>query len=859
MPKEKEAGPGRPAPKNNVNDNQPETTPDGPIVKGSPRDMVAKADTDAARGQQDPEYLAREKFNAVLDELKKAFPESLPVFVACHLASKKPVAPWKGLNQDNWAEPDNLRLLARQIAMGGNLAIKLGRDSDDLVSIDLDRDDHIGPFLQANPAFRDTLRTRGSRGAQFWFYAVGDYPREVRKFEINGSTENAGEFRGGGCISIIWGVHENGNLYSRNDVPPIKFAYNDVTCFAGLRVIEPKNNFKLSANGNRNTGPPTPTGRRGSRRVDWDKFNDTLRNGSGRAVVQSLVERWFGDAVVEGEEWSCGDITGRAQTGRGSFHISPKGFCIDFDGSWSRSSVVNAIVSDYRRDLTGENVTIEDVFEGIREDTGEDFFKPATGFEQYNVWYVKSKEKFLWCAPDKTWSTLSADMVKEQLRVVYGLEESIPKDEKGRPIDNKSEVEAVVSDAIQNRRVDFNLRGLAGHEAGIEELPDGTTYMIERSGRWVEPEKGDWSPIERLINGLFREGQAEHVLGNLCIWVRDYYGHDYAPRPTMVFAGPKKCGKNLFQEVVVTGILGGTFVDPTQYMTSVTSFNSDLFAAPHQLIADSLHSNDQKTRAILENAIKTVSANHGQRIHAKGKEALNQIDPFWRLTVSLNDDGPGLSVLPRPDGSMADKMLLFRASRPDDMPHTDEEMKTLYLPAIKNAIAPFVYYLLYEHQIRSELKTDRAGIVPYQHSDLVAELVAESREAIVVDKLYQFYFDGRVQEQRERRITLQSTRIYEALVMREAIQKSFDRLKINEQNFGRLLTAISERPIEGAPVSVTKLKTKGKIAYRIACNKVDGSDTESDAGNPLNNEVDREHRPSSPLLELLRKRSHVRC
>jgi hypothetical protein len=98
---------------------------------------------------------------------------------------------------------------------------------------------------------------------------------------------------------------------------------------------------------------------------------------------------------------------------------------------------------------------------------------------------------------------------------------------------------------------------LAGHEAAIEQLPDGTTYMIERSGRWVEPVKGDWSPIERLINGLFRDAQAEYILGNLCIWVRDYYNHDYTPRPTMVLAGPKKCGKNVFQEVVVTGILGG--------------------------------------------------------------------------------------------------------------------------------------------------------------------------------------------------------------------------------------------------------------------------------------------------------------
>jgi hypothetical protein len=89
-----------------------------------------------------------------------------------------------------------------------------------------------------------------------------------------------------------------------------------------------------------------------------------------------------------------------------------------------------------------------------------------------------------------------------------------------------------------------------------------------------------------------------------------------------------------------------------------------------------------------------------------------------------------------------------------------------------------VHRLLYEHRIRPELKTDRAGIVPYQHPDLVAELVAESHEAIVVDKLYQFYFDGKVQEQREKRITLQSTRMYDALVRREDIRKSFDRLKI---------------------------------------------------------------------------------
>ncbi len=76
--------------------------------------------------------------------------------------------------------------------------------------------------------------------------------------------------------------------------------------------------------------------------------------------------------------------------------------------------------------MTDETITIEDVFEGILEDTGEDFSKAATGFDQYNVWFVKSKEKFLWHAPDNTWSLLSAAMLKVQLCVVYGLQEVNP-------------------------------------------------------------------------------------------------------------------------------------------------------------------------------------------------------------------------------------------------------------------------------------------------------------------------------------------------------------------------------------------------------------------------------------------------
>jgi hypothetical protein len=314
MPK-KEADPGRSAPKNNVDDMRHENTPEEPTLKVSPRDMVRKAKGDAARAEQQAEEAAKEKFNTVFDDFAKPFPDGLPIFVACHRSSKKPVAPWKGLNQDNWAEPDNLRLLGRQIAMGGNLAIKLGSESGNLVTVDLDHNDHIEPFLEANPAFRSTLCTFGSKGGQFWFYATDDYPKEVRRLEINGTTENAGEFRGGGCISTIWGVHENGNVYTRvNDVPPIKFAFGDIQWPTGWKCTQPKNNFKFNGNVERNRGVPFG-GKYKSRRIDWDKFNEALSNSSGHAIVESLVERWFGDAVLEGQEWSGSCRRGEGEPG----------------------------------------------------------------------------------------------------------------------------------------------------------------------------------------------------------------------------------------------------------------------------------------------------------------------------------------------------------------------------------------------------------------------------------------------------------------------------------------------------------------------------------------------------------------
>ena len=49
-------------------------------------------------------------------------------------------------------------------------------------------------------------------------------------------------------------------------------------------------------------------------------------------------------------------------------------------------------------------------------------------------------------------------------------------------------------------------------------------------------------------------------------------------------------------------------------------------------------------------------------------------------------------------------------------------------------------------------------------------------------------------------------------------------------------------------MSVSKLKTKGKVSYRIKCNRADGSDEEADGSDNLNEDVDTKRWPPSPDL-----------
>ena len=95
---------------------------------------------------------------------------------------------------------------------GGNVGVALGEKSGNLVALDVDADELVGPFIAANPIFKTTLQTHGARGRVFWLRMAGGYPRTTKKLKDQ-ACEDCGEFRSNGGQTIIHGIHPNGKAY----------------------------------------------------------------------------------------------------------------------------------------------------------------------------------------------------------------------------------------------------------------------------------------------------------------------------------------------------------------------------------------------------------------------------------------------------------------------------------------------------------------------------------------------------------------------------------------------------------------------------------------------------------------------
>ena len=114
---------------------------------------------------------------------------------------------WKHLQLPDMSASTHLAELEK----AGNIGVALGKVSNGLITIDIDDEDYLEPFLQANPLVRNTLRTTAQRGCNIWLRCTTDYPRPCKL--RNRSGDEIGEWRTDGNQTIIAGTHPDGVPY----------------------------------------------------------------------------------------------------------------------------------------------------------------------------------------------------------------------------------------------------------------------------------------------------------------------------------------------------------------------------------------------------------------------------------------------------------------------------------------------------------------------------------------------------------------------------------------------------------------------------------------------------------------------
>ncbi|MFT5470268.1 MAG: hypothetical protein ACI8UO_005395 [Verrucomicrobiales bacterium] len=284
---------------------------------------------------------------------------------------------------------------------------------------------------------------------------------------------------------------------------------------------------------------------------------------------------------------------------------------------------------------------------------------------------------------------------------------------------------------------------LAGRPSGFFQ-ENGIRILVTSSPDFIDPIEGDWGTLRSVMEGLFVDSEEDHGCsqwntfnGWLRVSIDALRNCRRQDGQALAIAGERDCGKSLIQHLI-TSMLGGRSAKGARYMMGKTDFNAELFECEHVVLEDEFMSHSITERLKLGTAIKnfTVSTQM-QSCHRKQRTAVN-LSPWWRVSISLNDDAEALQVLPPLDDHIADKIILLRASR-FDLPmetHTPE-LREAFGAKLRSELPAFIYWLLHEFEIDEDLEDRRFGIATWQHPDLrreLAELAPETRLLSLIDE-----------------------------------------------------------------------------------------------------------------------------
>lgn len=369
-------------------------------------------------------------------------------------------------------------------------------------------------------------------------------------------------------------------------------------------------------------------------------------------------------------------------------------------------------------------------------------FDPAEVCESLNLWWENDGGDSFVINPGggELWSRWPMSSIKQLARMMPGRLIAL----KAREKEVLSEMDRVLLHARQGRCVEKVLPALAGYRAGVRELSDGRRVVVRMSPKLVQPEKGEWPTIKALIEDRLNlgEGKIDQSL-YFHAWCKIGYESlmfgepgSFKPGHAMVLAGPVGCGKSRLQVNIITPLFGGRKADPTAFLMGDDSFNADMMGAEHLMMEELLTSSwSAADRTNLSEAIKRMVANESKRMRLMRTDPLT-VDPFWRFSLSINNDPDKLRAFPMLTGDFRDKVvMLLVAKRALPMPTRTVQEQKAFNDQVRKELPAYADWLLNEFELPESMLTyqgedaTRFGFASFQHPELADQLFDDTPAA----------------------------------------------------------------------------------------------------------------------------------
>jgi hypothetical protein len=240
--------------------------------------------------------------------------------------------------------------------------------------------------------------------------------------------------------------------------------------------------------------------------------------------------------------------------------------------------------------------------------------------------------------------------------------------------------------------------------------------------RIVQPAEGSHAWGENfpwIANFLDRALDPHDSLTYLMAWLKRFYCSALegrlVPGQAVFIAGPVGKGKTLFGSRIVASLMGGGS-DASDYLVNGSSFNAELFEVAVWNVDDSSSANSLEAHKKFSQMIKKGVANTRHAYHRKFHDA-QTVDWMGRIIDTLNDDPESIQAIPHTDGSILDKISLYKFKD-----HGIEFPSHADLEATLNKEMPHFAAWLVSWNAPQETKgSERYGVKSYHHPILLQE------------------------------------------------------------------------------------------------------------------------------------------